>query len=111
MLKLLTIKCFRELSYARTVQSLTLEDLQNLGLSPEDPLPHTATFHHFMKCRLGVDSLRRIMTLTSNCGMTNMPHTILITRSRWIKHTSFIWVSSRWRWCIRKELMPTSRTF
>lgn len=53
MLKLLIIKCFRKSSYARTVQLLT----------PEDPLPHPATLHHFVKYRLGVDGLYRIMTL------------------------------------------------
>ncbi len=63
MLKLLVIKCFRKLSYARTIQTLTEEDCDNLGISLEDSLPHPATLHHFVKYRLGVDGLNRVMTL------------------------------------------------
>jgi len=66
MLKHLIIKCFCKLTYARTIQSLTRDDLQNLGLSPEDPLPHPAPLHHFVKYLLGVDGLRHIMTLTGS---------------------------------------------
>ena len=63
MLKLLVIKCFRKLSYARTIQTLTEEDCNNPGGSLEEPLPRPATLHHFVKYRLGVDGLNRIMTL------------------------------------------------
>ena len=63
MLKLLVIKCFRKLSYARTLQILTEEDCDNFGISLENSLPHPATLHHFVKYRLGVDGLNRIMTL------------------------------------------------
>jgi hypothetical protein len=50
MLKLLVIKCFRSLFYARII----------LFLTPEDPLPHPTTLHHFVKYRLGVDGLNRL---------------------------------------------------
>ena len=63
MLKLLIIKCFRKLSYARTIQTVTEEDCNNFGLSQEDSLPHPATLHHFAKYRLGVDGLNRVMAL------------------------------------------------
>jgi len=63
MLKLLVIKCFRKLSFARTIQTLTEEDCANLGISLDDPLPHPATLHHFVKYRLGVDGLKHIMIL------------------------------------------------
>jgi hypothetical protein len=66
MLKLLVIKCFHQQSYARAIYSLTQEDWHNLGVSPEDRLPHPATLQHFVKYRLGVDGMQRVMMLTGS---------------------------------------------
>ncbi len=40
MLKLLVIKCFRKLFFARTIQTLTEENCDNPGISLDDPLPN-----------------------------------------------------------------------
>ncbi len=66
LLKLLIIKCFRKQSYARTMHLLTYEDCFHLGVELGEEgyiLPNSATLHHFVKYRLGVEGMKRLMHL------------------------------------------------
>ncbi len=66
MIKLLVIKCFRKQSYARTIRLLTEDDCFNLGAEKTKAgylLPNPATLHHFVKYRLGVEGVERLMHL------------------------------------------------
>ena len=66
MIKLLVIKCFRKQSYARTIRLLTEDDCFNLGAEKTEAgylLPNPATLHSFVKYRLGVEGVERLMHL------------------------------------------------
>ena len=66
MIKLLVIKCFRKQSYVRTVRLLTEDDCFNLGAEKTEAgylLPNPATLHSFVKYRLGVEGVERLMHL------------------------------------------------
>ena len=56
MIKLFIVKCFRSLSYDKTISSLTEEEAIQLSFFDEDyqiKLPSGGTLHHFVKYRLG----------------------------------------------------------
>jgi len=64
MLKLVVIKQFRDLSYGKTVDSLTQEEAWLLGFDEEGGIyrvPSGSTLHHFVKYRLGVDGIDEVM--------------------------------------------------
>lgn len=64
MLKLIVVKCFRQLSYRDTVASLSQEDCYNLGVPlGEDGyhLPAHSTLHHFVKYRLKAEGFEMLM--------------------------------------------------
>jgi hypothetical protein len=66
LLKLLIIKCFRKQSYARTIHLLTDEDCFHLGAELGQDgyiIPNSATLHYFVKYRLGVKGIKRLMHL------------------------------------------------
>ena len=66
MIKLFIVKCFRTLSYDKTISSLTEEEAILLSFFDENDqikLPSGGTLHHFVKYRLGEEGINEIMML------------------------------------------------
>lgn len=66
MIKLFVVKCFRKLSYDKTISSLTEEEAILLSFFDENgqiKLPSGGTLHHFVKYRLGEEGVNEIMML------------------------------------------------
>lgn len=66
MIKLLILKCFRQLSFKKTIASLTEEEAWVLGFKEKNgfiQIPSGATLHHFMKYRLGVKGTDQIIMI------------------------------------------------
>jgi len=66
MIKLFVVKCFRQLSYDKTISSLTEEEAILLSFFDENSqikLPSGGTLHHFVKYRLGEEGINEIMML------------------------------------------------
>ena len=66
MIKLFIVKCFRTLSYDKTVSSLTVEEAILLSFFDENDqikLPSGGTLHHFVKYRLGEEGINEVMML------------------------------------------------
>jgi len=66
MIKLFIVMCFRNLSYDKTVLSLTEEEailLAFLDENEEIKIPSGGTLHHFVKYRLGEDGINEIMMM------------------------------------------------
>jgi hypothetical protein len=66
MIKLFIVKCFRKLSYDKTILSLTEEEAILLSFLDENDkikLPSGGTLHHFVKYRLGEEGINEIMML------------------------------------------------
>ena len=66
MIKLFVVKCFRKLSYDKTISSLTEEEAILLSFFDENrqiKLPSGGTLHHFVKYRLGEEGINEIMML------------------------------------------------
>jgi len=66
MIKLFIVKCFRTLSYDKTVSSLTEEEAILLSFFDENDqikLPSGGTLHHFVKYRLGEEGINEVMML------------------------------------------------
>ena len=66
MIKLFVVKCFRKLSYEKTISSLTEEEATMLSFFDDTgliKLPSGGTLHHFVKYRLGEDGINEIMLL------------------------------------------------
>ena len=66
MIKLFVVKCFRKLSYDKTISSLTEEEailLSFLMKNGQIKLPSGGTLHHFVKYRLGEEGINEIMML------------------------------------------------
>jgi len=64
MIKLTIVKCFRKLSFDKTISSLTDEEALLLRFVDADEnisLPTGATLHHFVKYRLGENGFQKIM--------------------------------------------------
>ena len=65
LLKILTVKLFRDLSYNRTIHSLTHEDCEYLGIQESKlgifSIPSSSTLHDFAYNRLGIDGIKMIM--------------------------------------------------
>ena len=62
MIKLFIVKCFRKLSYDKTISSLTEEEAILLSFFDENgkiKLPSGGTLHHFVKYRLGEEGIIR----------------------------------------------------
>jgi hypothetical protein len=72
MIKLFIVKCFRKLSYDKTISSLTEEEAIILSFFDENDqikLPSGGTLHHFVKYRLGekgINDVTAIPVLTEN---------------------------------------------
>jgi hypothetical protein len=66
MLKLVVVKCFRQLTYRDTIASLSEQDCRNLG-SPRTGdgyhLPAPSTLHHFVKYRLKAEGFEMLMRI------------------------------------------------
>jgi hypothetical protein len=66
MIKLFIVKCFRKLSYDKTISSLTEEEAIILSFFDENDqikLPSGGTLHHFVKYRLGEKGINDVMML------------------------------------------------
>ncbi len=66
MIKLFVVKCFRNLSFDKTVSSLTEEEAILLSFFDENgqiKLPSGGTLHHFVKYRLGEEGVNEIMMM------------------------------------------------
>ena len=66
MIKLFIVKCFRSLSYDKTISSLTEEEAILLSFFDENDqikLPSGGTLHHFVKYRLGEEGINEVMML------------------------------------------------
>ncbi len=66
MIKLFIVKCFRQLSYKKTISSLTDEEAILLSFCDESGviiIPSGKTLHNFVKYRLGERGLNEIMML------------------------------------------------
>jgi len=65
MIKLFIVKCFRNLSYDKTISSLTEEAILLSFLDENDQikLPSGGTLHHFVKYRLGEEGINEVMIL------------------------------------------------
>jgi len=66
MIKLFIVKCFRSLSYDKTISSLTEKEAIQLSFFDEDyqiKLPSGGTLHHFVKYRLGEEGINEVMML------------------------------------------------
>nr|WP_321497218.1 transposase [uncultured Methanolobus sp.] len=66
MIKLFIVMCFRQLSYEKTVSSLTEEEailLAFYDINGIVKLPSSKTLHNFVKYRLGEDGISEIMML------------------------------------------------
>jgi hypothetical protein len=66
MIKLFVVKCFRNLSFDKTVSSLTEEEAILLSFYDENSkikLPSGGTLHHFVKYRLGDEGVNMIMMM------------------------------------------------
>jgi len=64
MIKLIVVKCFRNLSFEKTISTLTKEEAQLLSFEENYGilnLPSPATLHHFVKYRLGEAGLNEVM--------------------------------------------------
>jgi hypothetical protein len=64
MIKLTIVKCFRSLSFDKTISSLTDEEallLRFVNADENISLPTGATLHHFVKYRLGEKGFKKIM--------------------------------------------------
>jgi len=57
VLKLLVIRCFRKLSFARTIQTLAEESCGNPGISLDDPLPNSSREEKVVSDQESVPSL------------------------------------------------------
>ncbi len=66
MIKLFAVKCFRNLSYDKTISSLTEEEAILLSFFDESgqiKLPSGGTLHHFVKYRLGEEGINEVMLM------------------------------------------------
>ncbi len=66
MIKLFIVKCFRNLSYEKTVSSLTEEEAIMLSFCDKNGqirLPSAGTLHHFVKYRLGEDGVNELIIM------------------------------------------------
>ena len=66
MIKFSVVKCFRKLSYDKTISSLTEEEAILLSFFDESgqiKLPCGGTLHHFVKYRLGEKGINEIIML------------------------------------------------
>jgi hypothetical protein len=66
MIKLFIVKCFRSLSYDKTISSLTEEEAILLSFFDDNyliRLPSGGTLHHFVKYRLGEKGINDLMML------------------------------------------------
>ena len=66
MIKLFIVMCFRQISYEKTIASLTDEEAILLSFYDSNmniKLPSPKTLHHFVKYRLGEDNLKDIMSI------------------------------------------------
>ena len=66
MIKLFIVKCFRKISYDKTISSLTEEEAIILSFFDENDqikLPSGGTLHHFVKYRLGEKGINDVMML------------------------------------------------
>ncbi len=66
MIKLTIVKCFRDLSFNKTISSLSDEEALLLHFVNDGgniSLPTGSTLHHFVKYRLGTDGLQHIMRM------------------------------------------------
>ena len=66
MIKLTIVKCFRDLSFNKTISSLSEEEallLHFVNDSGDISLPTGSTLHHFVKYRLGTEGLQHIMRM------------------------------------------------
>ena len=66
MIKLFIVMCFRQLSYEKTVASLTEKEAILLAFCDNNgvvKLPSSKTLHNFVKYRLGEDGITEIMML------------------------------------------------
>lgn len=64
LIKLFIVKCFRKLSYDKTISSLTKEEaimLSFYDINGQIKLPSGGTLHHFIKYRLGEKGINDIM--------------------------------------------------
>jgi len=66
MVRLVVVKSFRDLSFRKTLYSLTYEDCHYLRVPEIDGefrIPSPSAFHAFVKYRLGEEGFRKIMEL------------------------------------------------
>jgi len=65
MIKLFVVKCFRNLSYDKTISSLTEEEAILLSFFDDGriKLPSGGTLHHFVKYRLGEHGVNELMLM------------------------------------------------
>lgn len=64
MIKLIVVKCYRNLSFEKTISTLTKEEAQLLSFEDNNGImniPSPATLHHFVKYRLGETGLDEVM--------------------------------------------------
>lgn len=79
MLKLIVVKCFRQLSYRDTLASLSEDDCRNLGVPRAEKgynPPAHSTLHHFVKYRLKEEGFEMLMhiigsTICRDSGKTS----------------------------------------
>ena len=68
MVRLVVVKSFRDLSFRKTLYSLTDEDCRYLRIpeiNREFRIPSPSAFHAFVKYRLGEEGFRKIMELVA----------------------------------------------
>ena len=66
MIKLVVVKFFRQTSFKKTISNLTEEEAWLLGFQDKNDkilIPSGATLHHFVKYRLGVKGIDKIMLM------------------------------------------------
>lgn len=98
MIKLVVVKFFRQKSFKKTISTLTEEEAWLLGFQEKDneiPIPTGSALHHFVKYRLGVEGIDKIMLMLgekiaklSNSNEAKLDSTPL-EASRYSKNSKF----------------------
>jgi uncharacterized protein Usg len=98
MIKLTIVKCFRNLSFNKTISSLSDEEALLLHFVNDDgdiSLPTGSTLHHFVKYRLGTEGLQHIMGMIAEriIGLTKArdlkTDSTPLEASRYDKHSDY----------------------
>jgi len=87
MIKLVVVKFFRQKSFKKTISTLTEEEAWLLGFQEKNneiQIPTGSALHHFVKYRLGVEGIDKIMLMLGK-KIAKLSNQIQM-KQNWIQH-------------------------